>query len=711
MSRFTALILSLLTLGALLLAACGGGGDGSEDAGSSDPEAPAAGDVSGTWELIADSDGGEPLENTTITLVLKDGTLTVRAVSPDDELTDDGTYSVADGKMTITFVGQEISATDQPYSVDGDTLEIPVKMFSEGTGSSRWRRAGTTAEGEGSPDDGSDDGGTDGDRGASGFSAELESDWDIYDEDYATAAAMQTYVQSVNEQGMSLEDALSAAVAKAKTFPDVASVTVSPNGLNAVIKYDDGGEEDLITERMTQSEGEATAAIPSVSEPLVSSAAAAAATCPALPASPQGIANVNGRNVAEPGREGLQPKGGYGVTIYNAASQPKPITSDDSPPTAQRNALIFAPLYNVPHPGPRYDRAGNAIVGTWSGFREATDGDDVGCVKASLQRASYKVDTIVGRIEKKKPVQTGTDALVELTQKLISTKYGVIYILTHGSAFDGNIVKLEMGTLNEEQREKILGNRKINHKEMTTLEDAIREDILTRAGLPLDDDLKRTIRANVEVNGQLELWVSSDFFRLLREKKNLDFSSTLIFVNACSSAANNGLVTAFDARAYLGWQRPPDMYFASNAAQTFFDALTDKSRSARNAWSMWGRYQRFLEAASGRPRPDRTKVDILKAFGPNGVEYPRMPDQTVILIYRLRHGPASASSDITKSIGVIQACTDQFWASGTSTGLKSPACKQLEFGSHQPTVDEVADAIFDVGGAGELPYGRFTLAD
>ncbi|MBI5288259.1 MAG: hypothetical protein HY873_04745 [Chloroflexi bacterium] len=690
-----------------IFAACGGGDDQGTSNSSGEPD----GDVSGTWVLDHDSDGTEPLENTTVTLVLADSELSVHAVSPDDELTDVGTYSVSDGRMTIKFNEQGIEAADRPYKVEGDTLEIPVKMFSEGDGSSIWRRSSESAESEPSPDDGDSSPGA-GAGGDAGFSTDLEADWSIYDlDEYATAAAMKTFVENLNGGGMAWEDAVKAAADTAKTFDDVDSVVISPNGLNAVIKYKDGGEEDLITERFSTTEGGAVSIAPRVSEPLVSSALLTTATCPALPASPQGVVKVPGGNVAEPGREGLQPKGGYGVTVYNAKAQPKPTTSADSPPSSERNALLFAPLYQVPHPGPRYDKAGNPIVGTWSGFREATDGDDIGCVKAALERAGYRTDLIVGKIEKKKPVHTGIDAIVELTNKLTSTRYGAIYFLTHGSAFDNNIIKLEMGTLGEEEREKVLGNRKINHQEMTTLEDAIREEILNRAGLPLDDDLKRTIRANVEVNGRLELWVSSDFFRLLREKKGLDFSHTLVFVNACSSAANNGLVNAFEARAFLGWERPPDMNFASNAAQVFFDEATDKARSARNAWSMWGRYQRFLEIASGRKRPDRTKVDILKAFGPGGFEYPRMADQTVILIYRIRHGPASASSDIAKSVSVVKACSDQFWSAGTSTGLKSPACHQLEFGSHLPTNEEVADAIFDAGGGGDQPYGRWTMAD
>ena len=97
-------------------------------------------DISGTYVVVQDSDGTRPKAGATVTLVLDKGTLSVRAVSADDELTDSGTYSVRDGRMTIAFVEQGISATDQPYKFDGDTLEIPVKMFSEGAGSSTWKR-------------------------------------------------------------------------------------------------------------------------------------------------------------------------------------------------------------------------------------------------------------------------------------------------------------------------------------------------------------------------------------------------------------------------------------------------------------------------------------------------------------------------------------------------------------------------------------------
>lgn len=710
----------LLLLGCLLsvaASACGGGKSSSPDGATSSPGGStptSVTNISGTYVVVKDSDGTGPKDGATVTLVLTNGKLSVRAVADDGELADTGTYSVKNGRMTIEFVDQQISATDQPYKLDGDTLEIPVKMFSEGAGSSTWKRtAAEAADAEPTPAEDEEAAPGDAPRVPGGISA-LEADWDLFDlEKYATAAAMKTFVEGVNDGGMTWENAVKAAVDKAKTFSDVSGVELSPNGLNAVIRYKDGHDEELLTERQSVTEGGLSASGARSSERYVSAVPAPSAknACVQLPGSPSGVAKTSRGNLAQPGREGIQPRGTlFGVSNYNSKKQPKPITSADSPPATSRKALLFAPLYDVSHPGPVY-KDDVVVAGTWSGFREASNGNNIECISADLKRGGYVVDTILGRMEKGKPVETGIDAIVKLTKKLMAGEYGAIYFMTHGAAPDASVIKLEMGTLSDADRNAVIGERKIRHEEMTTLEDAIREKILREAGLPLDDDFKKTIRANVEINGRLEIWVSSEFFRLLRTKMSVSFANTLVFVNACSSAANAGLVNAFDAKAFFGFQRPPDLSFSSDAAQTIFDLLPDRARSARDAWSMWARYERWLEAASGVTRPDRTKVDILKAYGKSGVEYAGMADQTVILIYKMRHGPTSGASDITKSMGIVQSCSQQFWSSGTSTGLKSPACHNLEFGSHLPTDDEVADAVFEVGGGGDLPYGRWTMTD
>ena len=719
-------MLFAVPLVAVGLMACGGGKSKTSDAtvGATTQASASSTDVSGTWVVVQDSDGTKPKAGTTVTLVLDKGALTVHAVSPDDELTDAGTYSVKDGKMTIVFTEQQISATDQAYSRDGDTLTLPVKMFSDGAGSSTWMRTGD-AEAIASPSDAA--GGTDDTSATTGVSSGLDANWDAVDlNKYATAAAIKTFADGVNSGGLTWEAAVKAAVEKAKTFPDVTSVTLSPNGLNAVIAYKDGRDEELITESFSVSpDGEENSSIglPTSSAHLVSldgtgfSTDAASAirkpktSCLAIPSNPQGIAKYKGRNFTEPGREGLKPgKGLFGVAGYNANVQPKPITSDDSPPTSARRALMFAPLYDVPHPGPIYDKNDNPAVGTWSGFRETT-GNNIECISADLKRGGYAIDPILGRIVKGKEVDTGVEAIVGLAKKLTANQYGIIYLLTHGAELDATRIRIEMGTLGEDEQQKIAGNHKITHGEFVSLEDAIRTKILTDAGLPLDDKWKLTIRASWNVLGRLELWVSSEFFRLLRTEKGVDFSDTLVFANACSSAANGGLRSAFDAKVFFGWDRPPDLVFASWASQEIFDVLPDKGRTARNAWITWVRHEKWIELLAARERPARTKVEGLKAYGKSGVEYAHPTDNSVILIYRMRHGPLSAGSDITKSIGFVKSCSDRFWSLGKKPGTADPGCTNIGFTTAVPTTDDVDDAIFDVGGGGAQPFGRWTLAD
>jgi hypothetical protein len=633
---------------------------------------------------------------------------------------------VKNGKMTIEFVDQQISATDQPYKLDGDTLEIPVKMFSEGAGSSTWKRtAAGTADAE---PNASDDASTDiGAPRAPGGLSELKPDWSLFDDKYATAQAMKTFIESVNDKGMTWEAAVQAAVARAKSFSDVAGVDVSPNGLNALIRYKDGHDEEFLTERFSVTEGGISASAEHSSEPYVSAAPVAAPTpstgCGELPAIPSGgaVKTSKGRTV-QPGREGLQPAPAkqrppppvlYGVTGYDAAKQPKPISSADSPPVGARKALLFAPLYDVPHSGPVYAGDGTT-AGRWSGFRDGSGGNNIECIAAALKRAGYGTpETILGRIEKGKPVQSGIDALVELTKKLTSSEYGVIYIMTHGAERDNGTIKLEMGSLSEQDRKDVIGERRIRHEDATTLENAIREKILREAGLPLDEDLKLTIRANVtDLDGSLQLWVSSDYFRLLREKKGLSFANTLIFVNACSSAANQGLVKAFDAKAFFGFQRPPDLSFSSEAAQQIIDLLPDKARSARNAWQMWVRYHAWLQAIA-KAKPDaRVQISILKAYGKNGVEYAPITDQSVLLIFRARHGPEPGKVDITTAIANMQDCSKKFWSAGKRATFGNLGCRNWELGVVPPPTDaEVADVVFELGGGGDAPYGRWTMTD
>ncbi|HXH20740.1 MAG TPA: hypothetical protein VNN10_01835 [Dehalococcoidia bacterium] len=697
----------------MLVLALGWSGCGGGDSG----QAP---DLAGTYALVGDVGGTQVRADSRVLLTLNpDGTLSMLATRPGEEVSDSGTWSVRGGRMSIELRDLGISAKDQPFKISGDELQIPIQIFGEGPGASLWRKTDATlAQSTTAP------AGTAAPSGAAGVTLGVQGDWQIYDIDkYATAAAMKTFLDAVNG-GQNWEDAVKAAVAKARTFSNVSDVVLSPNGLNATIRYRDGRDEYLITERFTLTlpggRGSAAphpelyaSAKPPRREPSTLLATYAATECSALPSNPTGIARVGGTNLAEPGREGLQPRPGvFLVPSYNPNDQPRPIKSDDSPPASARRALLFAPLYQVPHPGPVYTSADKKVAGMWSGFKETT-GSNIECLSEDLRKGGYTLDTVLGRVQGGRRVETGLEALLTLTRKLTTTEYGVLYFLTHGAELNDRLLKIEMGALDEADRRRIAGSGRLDHESIQRLQDAIRDQVAREAGLAGDQDFRRTIYANTDINGFIELWVSADFFRLLREKKGLDFSDALVFVNACSSAANQSLQAAFDARVYFGWDQPPDLVFASEAAMRIFDLLPDKARSARNAWQMWARYEGWLEAAGGRERPARTKIERLRAYGRNGIAYPRMADQTVVLIYRMRFGPPAGPDRLQGALNVVTACWNEYWSSGRAvTGLQSTACSMIQLSSNRaPTQDEYEDAVHEVGGPIERPYGRWTLAD
>jgi hypothetical protein len=704
-----------LTDVAWLLIAAALVGCGGKDKAASDTLSP---DISGTYALVGDVNGTQVRTGASVTLQLNsDGSLSLHAVQPGEEVTDSGSWSVNGASMTIELKELGVSAKDQPFKLEGDSLQIPIQIFGDGPGASLWTRSNATAA-QANP---TPAGGTSSPSAVSGITMSVQANWQIYDIDkYATAAAMKTFLEAVNDRHQNWEDAVKTAADKARTFSDVSEVVISPNGLNATVRYRDGRDEDLITERftLTQAAGRGSlpppnhyaAAAPPRQTP-TASFASYAAECSALPSAPTNIAKVGQTNLPEPGREGLQPRPGvFLVPVYNPNDQPNPIKTDDSPES--RKALLFAPLYQVPHPGPVYTSSDQKVAGTWSGFKETT-GSNIECISADLTRGGYTIETVLGHVQGNRRLETGLDALLTLTKKLTTTDYGVLYFLTHGAELNDRVLKMEMGALDEADRTRITGNGKLGHEQMMKLQDTIRDQVAKEAGLADDLEFKRTIYASTDINGFIELWVSADFFRLLRERKGLDFSDTLVFVNACSSAANLSFQSAFDAKAYFGWDQPPDLVFASEAAQRIVDLLPDKARSVRNAWQMWARYESWVQRAGSFEPPARAKIERLKAYGQKGVAYPTMADQTVALIYRMRFGPPAGKDRLQGAVNVVTACWDQYWASGKAvTGLQSPACSQIQLSSNRAaTQDEYEDAVFEVGGPIDKPYGRWTLAD
>jgi hypothetical protein len=98
------------------------------------PASPPARDRHRTYVVVQDLTA-RSRRRATVTLTWT--TACSRPAAGGEELTDTGTYSIRDGRMTELI--ERNFATDR-CTASTATLEIPLKMFGEGAGSSTWKR-------------------------------------------------------------------------------------------------------------------------------------------------------------------------------------------------------------------------------------------------------------------------------------------------------------------------------------------------------------------------------------------------------------------------------------------------------------------------------------------------------------------------------------------------------------------------------------------
>jgi hypothetical protein len=72
--------------------------------------------------------------------LIRPDVLALRAVKTDEVFTDVGSFSIADGRITISLPEAGRTAKNAEYSYDGSQLVLPVLIFGEGEGNSTWVR-------------------------------------------------------------------------------------------------------------------------------------------------------------------------------------------------------------------------------------------------------------------------------------------------------------------------------------------------------------------------------------------------------------------------------------------------------------------------------------------------------------------------------------------------------------------------------------------
>ncbi|MDR1727432.1 MAG: hypothetical protein LBT74_05835 [Acidobacteriota bacterium] len=99
----------------------------------------AQGALQGRYRFVKDSDGRVPNAKATITIDFASGRFNLLAEMPGTTVTDDGTYSVNGGQMTIKFNEMEQGERTGAWSLSGGKLTLPFQMLDADEGSSEWQ--------------------------------------------------------------------------------------------------------------------------------------------------------------------------------------------------------------------------------------------------------------------------------------------------------------------------------------------------------------------------------------------------------------------------------------------------------------------------------------------------------------------------------------------------------------------------------------------
>ncbi len=311
----------------------------------------------------------------------------------------------------------------------------------------------------------------------------------------------------------------------------------------------------------------------------------------------------------------------------------------------------------------------------------------------------------------------------KLTDDLISGAPGLLIVDTHG---------MENGDVATGDR---LGTKLSTS---VTALNILRKQWQSQYGFPANAFEVAAIPSVVPgtVTGVVSL--TPNYWKFLKSNKGVDFSKSMVFINACLTDQSLALVDAIGAKAYFAWyeEASTDM---SNAVEDYivrqlvkptftseevYYNLLRIDLTGLAAYPEDSLFQGVMPSQLQFNKHGQTGAiaGVLDAWGrsPSGQEItyighgwlsPNISHQQVwFLLFAARWG-----SNTKNGITNLDNCMAQYWSSGSSLGgLASPFCQNANDGS-APTKQEVGYATYlldgDNSGFGGTVVPRFTLDD
>jgi len=222
------------------------------------------------------------------------------------------------------------------------------------------------------------------------------------------------------------------------------------------------------------------------------------------------------------------------------------------------------------------------------------------------------------------------------------------------------------------------------------------------------------------------LGVSNPFFEALRTHGGWDMSRSLVYLDACESAAKPDpkvgsvppAVNSFKAGAFIGWRTTSDPFAGVRYSQHFFRQAVRKTHSARE---IWDHIERIIKTRKSMYQEDKDldsddlneraslakEAENFAAYGSDQKPYERLTDVVHWLVWlgRWNQDPEMASAN-------LESCFRDAWSKRKGGLGISPLCNAGYLGSHSPTAAEVKEARQLLNGLPEgIVGGRWTLAD
>ena len=380
-----------------------------------------------------------------------------------------------------------------------------------------------------------------------------------------------------------------------------------------------------------------------------------------------------------------------------------PAGDPDAP--AARTALIVAPFHSrsyyaftkaVWKEGPGGKPQVSMQYGKTSTFKEL--GDDPYWLAEELRKADYNVKLLVDDQATPGPIF-----------RALQTKPSIIYFSTHGGVAgteDGGNAIASAGELGAKYKDV---------KNPVTVGERLR-DLLNAEGLPEAARAGITWGVMDSSNGFVfrAPLLLPKFFEEALGKQGVPGS--LVYVDACYSAAYSDLARAFKAKAYLGHVATVAGWASARFARYIFSNMLHRGHSVREAWDRLvnlcnGAYVVYLEDSILSPVA-RGDVDLkeeaanMVAWGIGQKPHSRINNEVFWLMRMARW----ANKDVNDGADTLARCYAQYWRPPSKRpGLADQYCNSGILGSHTPVAEEVEDARHLVSGRPSKPIGRFVL--